>query len=64
MNATLETWINNNLDRQVKIGAKMEQARTTFDRMRLLLCNLTLSLSLEYRFVKCYENSVNYFVWL
>lgn len=54
----LGTWISNKLDPDVEIRSRIEQARATFNLMRSLLCNSTLSLSLRYRFVKCYIHSV------
>ena len=54
----LGTWISNNLDPEVEIRSRIEQARATFNRMRSLLCNSTLSLGLRCRFTKCYVHSV------
>ncbi|VEN57771.1 unnamed protein product [Callosobruchus maculatus] len=54
----LGTWITNNLDPEVEIRSRIEQARATFNLMRSLLCSSTLNLKLRYRFVKCYVYSV------
>lgn len=54
----LGTWISNNLDPEIEIRSRIEQARATFNVMRSFLCNPALTLSLRYRFVKCYVHSV------
>lgn len=50
----LGSWLTEDLDPDVEIRSRIEQARVTFMNMRALLSNNSLNLALRYRFVKCY----------
>ncbi|CAG9828609.1 unnamed protein product, partial [Diabrotica balteata] len=54
----LGSWITEDLDPDIKIRSRIEQARTAFTNMRTLLSNSSLNLMLRYRFVKCYIYSI------
>lgn len=54
----LGCWINNKLDPEQEIKCRIEQARTTFLRLRGLLCDPHLNLHLRIRLLKCYVWSV------
>lgn len=50
--------ITENLDPDIEIKCRIETARTTFQRMRNLLCDDNLNLKLRQRLVKCYIWSI------
>lgn len=54
----LGTWITQDLNPDTEIRARIEQARSVFNRLRPLLCNQTLKLKSRLRFVRCYVYSV------
>ena len=54
----LGSWITEDLDLDIEIRSRIEQARPAFNNMRTLLSNSGLNLTLRYRFVKCYIYSI------
>ncbi|CAG9834914.1 unnamed protein product, partial [Diabrotica balteata] len=54
----LGSWITEDLDPNIEIRSRIEQARTAFTNMRTFLSNSSLNLTLRYRFVKCYIYSI------
>lgn len=54
----LGSCITTNVDPDVEVRSRIEQARAIFLKMKNLLCNATLNLNLRYRFVKAYVHSV------
>ena len=53
----LGCWINQDINPEMEIRARIEQARTTFLNMRRFMCDRNMSLSIRYRMVKAYVHS-------
>lgn len=50
----LGTSLNKKWDQMQEIKIRIEKARTVFNRMRNVLCNMNITLHLRTRFLKCY----------
>lgn len=53
----LGCWITNNVDPDVEVRARIEQARAIFRKIQGLVCNSSLDLDIRYRFVQAYVHS-------